>query len=211
MADHTRQLLVDWHGGNEGALAELIERNLDWIRGRVRKRMGALLSARGETTDYVQDAMLEVLRYGPKFVMSDEAQFRALLVKIIENVLRGRHDWFTAQRRDAAKERGMQSDTVIDIDPRAGAVTRPSQVFARDEAVELARLGISLLEEEDREIIVLREWDELSFGEIAERLGIKEDAARMRFQRALPKLAEKVSRLRQGNITALLAESRESK
>lgn len=206
MAGETRQLLNDWHGGDKQALGQLLDRNLGWIQKRVSHRMGPLLQAKGQTSDYVQDAVVEVLRYGPKFVMTDEAQFRALMAKIVENVLRGRNDWFTAGRRAAAKERAMGGGTVIDIDPKRKPVTRPSQAFARDEAAELARLAISLLDEADREVIILRQWDDLTFGQIAERLGIKEPAARMRFERALPKLAEKVVLLRRGDIGTLIGD-----
>lgn len=206
MADETRQLLQHWHGGDPQALARLLDRNLGWIRKRVANRMGALLQAKGTPTDYVQDAMVEVLRYGPKFVMTDEAQFRALMAKIVENVLRGRSDWFTAERRAANRERGGASDTVLDIDPHRKPVTRPSQAFERDEAAEIARLGISLLDESDREVIILRQWDDLPFGEIAKRLDTTEAAARMRFERALPKLAEKIALLRSGDIDTLVRD-----
>ncbi|MEM7233395.1 MAG: hypothetical protein AAF517_14550, partial [Planctomycetota bacterium] len=74
--DETRQLLKDWHEGDRGALGSLLDRNIGWIRARVAQRMGPLLKAKGRTTDYVQDAMVEILRYGPRFVMSDESQFR---------------------------------------------------------------------------------------------------------------------------------------
>ncbi|MFN0060384.1 MAG: RNA polymerase sigma factor [Planctomycetota bacterium] len=204
--NETRVLLEEWHGGDKDALGRLLARNLDWIRGRVANRMGPLLQAKGSATDFVQDALLEVLRYGPKFVMSDEAQFRALMAKIVENVLRGRHDWFTAQRREAAKEYGGASGTVLDLDALRRTVTRPSQTFEKQETVELIQLGISLLEDEDREIIILRQWDDLSFEEIADRLGVQTDTARMRFNRALPKLAEKVDMLRRGDVATILGE-----
>lgn len=204
--DETRRLLEGWHGGDQGALARLLDRNLGWIRARVEKRMGPLLRAKGGATDYVQDAMVEILRYGPKFVMSDEAQFRVLMAKIIENVLRGRHDWFTAERRAAERECGGSGENALDIDARRRTATRPSQALARDEAIELTRLGIALLGDEDREIIVLRQWDGLSFAEIGDRLGIASDAARMRFQRALPRLAEKVELLSRGDVETLIDE-----
>ncbi len=200
----TRLLLEKWHGGDRVALGHLIDRNLGWIHARVSKRLGGLLQAKGNTSDYVQDAMVQVLQYGPKFVMSDEAQFRALMAKVIENVLRGRSDWFTAARRAASREQAMARESVLDIDPRGKSVSRPSQVYAQDEAVELARLAIGLLEDDDREIIILRQWDGLSFVEIGERLGVKEDTVRMRFKRAIPKLAEKVTLLRNGDIAKLL-------
>lgn len=202
--DETRQLLEDWHGGDRDALGSLLDRNLGWIRARVAERMGPLLRAKGGPTDYVQDAMVEILRYGPRFVMSDEAQFRVLMVKIVENVLRGRHDWFAAQQRDVEREQPASSKVLLDIDARRKGVTRPSQAFARSEAVELTRLGIALLEDDDREVIILRQWDELTFHEIADRLGIEAAAARMRFERALPRLARKVDLLSRGDIATLL-------
>jgi RNA polymerase sigma factor (sigma-70 family) len=204
--DETRRLLEEWHGGNRDALGRLLDRNLGWIRARVELRMGPLLRAKGGPTDYVQDAMVEILRYGPKFVMSDEAQFRVLMVKIVENVLRGRHDWFTADRRAAEREQATPEESALDIDARRRTATRPSQALARSEAIELTRLGIALLDEEDREVIVLRQWDGLSFAEIGGRLGIEGDAVRMRFQRALPRLAQKVELLSRGDIESLIDE-----
>jgi DNA-directed RNA polymerase specialized sigma24 family protein len=53
---------------------------------------------------------------------------------------------------------------------------------------------------------MLRQWDGLSFGDVGERLGIAEDAARMRFQRALGRLARLVQRLRAGELQKVLAE-----
>jgi len=203
--DVTRQWLIDWHAGDPEALARLLERNLAWIRRRVEKRMGPLLEAKGSATDYVQDAMVEILRYGPRFVLSDEAQFRALMAKIIENVLRGRHDWFTAGRRAAAKERPIESESLIELDPASATGTTPSQALDRSDSVEMLRLAIGLLEEDDREVVVLRQWDGLPFEEVGFRLGISADAARMRFQRALVEVAAKVSLLRRGELGALLA------
>ena len=48
------------------------------------------------------------------------------------------------------------------------------------------------------EVIRLRQWDELSFAEIGARVGQSEDGTRMRYHRALPRLAEKVADLRDG-------------
>ena len=55
-----------------------------------------------ESSDIVQDAALQFLKYGPRFILSDEEKFRALLVRIVENVLRDKHDWFSARRRAIA-------------------------------------------------------------------------------------------------------------
>ena len=58
--DQTRVLLQQWHGGDREALGELIDRNIGWIRGRVAKRMGALLASRVlQATVYLPDLSLK--------------------------------------------------------------------------------------------------------------------------------------------------------
>ncbi|MBL8755170.1 MAG: hypothetical protein JNK15_17835, partial [Planctomycetes bacterium] len=66
------------------------------------------------------------------------------------------------------------------------------------------RLALELLEPEDREIVRLRDYDQLSFGAIAAQLGLTEDAARMRHKRAMPKLARTLESLRTGRVGDLL-------
>jgi DNA-directed RNA polymerase specialized sigma24 family protein len=53
---------------------------------------------------------------------------------------------------------------------------------------------------------VLRQWQGLSFADTGQKLGIAEDAARMRFQRALARLAQVVKRIQQGHLGQVLAE-----
>ena len=60
----TPDLLRRWHEGDEAALSRLLERELPWIRQLVHRRLGPLLRRSGETQDFVQEAMVEVLRYG---------------------------------------------------------------------------------------------------------------------------------------------------
>ena len=69
--------------------------------------------------------------------------------------------------------------------------------------------GILFLRHFDREVILLREWENHSFAEIGGQLGITEDAARMRFHRALARLAEKIQLLRGGRIEEVLNERSE--
>ncbi|MCB9920303.1 MAG: sigma-70 family RNA polymerase sigma factor [Planctomycetes bacterium] len=202
--EHTYQLLERWHSGDEDALGRILERDLPWIRKRVEERCGDALRRRIDDEDIVQEAMLEVLRYGPRFLMSDRDQFRGLMVRIIENVIRGQHDFHNALRRELAREKPLPAQTRIDLDPAARSVTRPSQALDRNEREACVRLALELLDREDRDILLLRQWKELSFVEVGERLGISENTARMRFNRALPKLARKVEQLETGAIDRAL-------
>lgn len=193
----TLRLLRAWHQGDAEARDQLIQRELPWITAHVQKRIGPLLKARGETQDYVQEALLRVLDYGPRFQSDDVGRFRGVLVRVIENHLRDLCDWHQADKRDVGRERRLQSDSVIDLD-RGRAVTRPSEHAARDEQRAFLQLAMELLDPDDRRVILLRQWQELEFAEVGKALGISEDAARMRFQRALPRLAGKLEALLAG-------------
>ncbi len=196
--EQTRMLLSRWHRGETDALDGLLARDLDWIQRHVRRRLGWKLRQKAETNDIIQEAVLEFLRYGPRFVISNRAHFRALLSQIVENVLRHQNRWFTRRRRDMGREEVMPEESVIDLDGRGA--DRPSMVAQQNEQEAWLRLGLELLDPEDQKVIVLRNWDELSFADIGQKLEIGEDAARMRYNRALPKLAYKIRDLREGRI-----------
>jgi RNA polymerase sigma-70 factor (ECF subfamily) len=197
-SDDTRVLLQRWHAGDRQAIEALVGRDLEWIRGHVRARLGPLLRSRGETMDYVQDAVLDVLQYTPRFLTDDRRQFRALVARIVENHLRDAHDHHAAQRRTPARERPVPTDSVLDLGVAASTVTRPDAAAERNEQEAWVRLALELLEPADRQVLLLRQWQGLEFAVVGEHLGIAEDAARMRFQRALPKLAKQLEALRAG-------------
>lgn len=192
----THELLSRLHAGEEDALRELLERHEPWVRARVRERLGARLRQRAETDDFVQDAMVDALKYGPKFMVSSEDHFRGLLARIVENALRDRHQYFDAARRARDRERPLPSDSVLDLDPRSPDRATPSRAADRREREAWLRLGLELLRPEDREVILLRQEDALPFEEVGARLGVAPNAARMRFERALAKLGKVVTRLR---------------
>lgn len=193
--DDTFELLRRCHAGDDQALRALVARDLDWIRARVRRRAGDVLRQHAEVSDYVHDAVVATLEHGPRFVVADKDHFRALVARIVENVLRMRHRALRAGRRDVAKERRFATGVVLDL---TASGTSPSAAASRDERRAWLDLGLELLAPADREIVLLRQWEGLSFAAAAARLGVSEDAARMRFARALRRLARVVQRLRRG-------------
>jgi len=192
----TITLLRRWNKGDRAALIELVERNLAWVHDHVRRRIGPNLRGHAESIDFVQEAMIDFMEYGPRFEVSDDEQFRALMVKIVENNLRDENKRLHRQRRDVARERGRASDTVLNLDPPQQSVQTPSLVVDRQEKHEWIRLALEFLDPLDREVLRLREWEGMTFEAIGERLDMTENGARMRYRRALPKLARQVKQLR---------------
>lgn len=171
---------------------------------RCTRRWATCCGRRARPGDYVQDAMVRFLQYGPRFMVSDDDHFRGLLYLIVESTLKNRHHWYTARRREAALERPLPRDTVLNLDPPRNGGRTPSQVVDRNEWEAWVRLGLELLDWEQRELLVLRQWDKQSFAEIGERYGITADAARMRHYQAMDALTGKISLLRSGDFKGLM-------
>lgn len=184
--------------GDEQALHQLVAEHLPWIEAQVRRRMSPATRRDGDTQDFVQEALLDVLRDGPRFAIDDPAAFRALLVRIVENNLIDRMRYLQREQRDYRRQRALPSDSVLVLDAPARSVTEPWVRAGRNELQDWMRLALELLAPDDREAVRLRDWEGLTFAAIGEQLGIGEEAARKRYQRALPRLAQKVDLLQRG-------------
>lgn len=190
--------LLRVHRGDPSALQELVQEHLPWIEARVRHRLTPVARRFGDTQDFVQEALLDVLRDGPRFVVDSPAGFRALLVRIVENTLVDRIRYLQRDQRDYRRARALPNDSVLMLDAPARVTTEPPTHADRNERQAWLRLAVELLEPADREVIQLRDYDGCSFPDCAQRLGTTEEAARKRYLRALPRLADKLELLRQG-------------
>lgn len=192
----TTLFLQQWHQGDQKALESLLKRHLPWIQKEVNRRLCSLLRQRGEAEDFVQGAIVQLLRFAPRFIVRDGKHFRSLLLKIVENWLNDEYDWFTRRRRDIAREYPLPSDTVLHLFASIDAQETPSKSAQRHEAEAWVRLALDMLEPDNRELIVLRRWDGLSYNELGKRFAVTPDTARMRFNRSIEKLERAIWDLR---------------
>ena len=199
-ADPTQALLRRWHAGDADALPALVEAHLPWLRSHLERRVGPFLRRYEETEDYLQTAVLEFLRDGPRFLVRDAAQFRSLLARVVENTLRDRNDWYRAKRRDLGRNAALPSESVLALDPALATSATPSRDAARVELREWVRLGLELLDAADRRLVVAREFQDRSFVELGEELGMTQNAVRMRWVRAVGRLADVMRSLRAGRM-----------
>lgn len=185
----------------------VLNRHLSWIQSYVHQKMGNSLRSKAETGDIVQESLIQFLRYGPRIRLSNDNQLRALLCRIIENVIRDRYSWFTARRRNIAMERPLAPDTILNLDPpRRSHPKSPSQLAMKQEEEAWARLGLELLEPRKREVIILHHWEDLSFSQIGKFLGISKIGARKRYISALTLLVETVDALKSGRLESVLGQ-----
>ena len=199
-----RSFSLHWKQEDRKRRDRLLARHLPWITERVRRRLGPALRAKVESQDLVQAAALKVLHYGPRVEVGDENAFRALLARIVENVIRDEHAWLHARRRAVSQERRLGGTTSLRLDPPRREVARPSEEAARHEEALWVALAVELCEASDRQVLELRQAQELSFAEIGDRLGVTESGARMRYARALTRVSGLVARLREGKLAEIV-------
>jgi DNA-directed RNA polymerase specialized sigma24 family protein len=99
---------------------------------------------------------------------------------------------------------------VLQLDPPARTGLTPSGEAGRQEDEAWVRLGMELLEPEQRDLVVQRQWEGRTYAEIGEALGISENAARLRYVRVLKDLSDTIAALRRGDIDAALRAAGEA-
>lgn len=194
--------------GDTAALDELIVRHRSWIESFVRRRLNLVLRRKGDTMDFTQEALMRVLRYGPRIAAEDDGQFRALLAKIVENQMRDAHEFLTAGIRDVHREvsPGTRADVGAEDARRASTPTPSADAIAGEEADRL-ELALELLGHRDRLALRLREQHGRSFAEIGRVLSVGEDGARKRYDRAVLRARKVYEDIEAGRLRDVLAVS----
>jgi RNA polymerase sigma-70 factor (ECF subfamily) len=166
--------------GSPEALGQLYERCAGRLLAIIRLRMGRDLRARLESRDVLQNALLKSFQHLDQFEGGDGASLMAWLARIAENEIRDQADRQGRQRRDKAREEPLDPALPVTAHVR----TAVSQLIVDEETERLER-AIARLVEPHREAILLRKFEELSYAEMAGRMGKSEDACRMLVARAM--------------------------
>ena len=203
-SDDTAQLLGRWRNGDRAAFDAILRDAMPWLTAHVDRRLGDRLRSHEELEDFVQDALVDFLTYGPGFEVRSRALLYALLKRIVENVLRDKNDYYRAKRRTRSVERPLLSDSVLQLDPPRTHVESPSGDLRRSEDEARVRMALELMDPEERQVLVMREWDQLTFAKIGAEIGVSEPAARMRSHRAMMRLSEIVHRMEEKGLAAVL-------
>jgi RNA polymerase sigma-70 factor (ECF subfamily) len=169
--------------GSTRELDRLYERYAPRVLSYIRMRMGQSLRQRLESRDILQATLLKSFQHLGEFRGTDGRSLVAWLARIADREIADRADYHHRQRRDAGQEASL--DDHSDLAVRVRSVL--SQVIL-DERIGTLEAAMDSLSEVHRQVILLRKFEELSFAEIARRLGKSEDASRMLFARAMTAL-----------------------
>lgn len=181
----------------DALLSHIWPRLQQWVR----YELGKNVRSKFDSMDCAQDVATNLIQYLPTVEISDSATFERILVRMIQNSIRNKHDYLMARRRRMTRERPLDG-TSICLDPPAQGDS-PSLHAAKNERRAWVRFSLALLAPEEQELIFRHKFDGEPFVDMSNDLGLTADAVRMRYNRALSRLGGIMSRLKQGEANLM--------
>ena len=183
--------------GHRSAQNAVLARFTPWLTLLARQQIDTRLQRKFDASDVVQQALLEAHRAFPKFRGGTQAELAAWLRTILAHVLA--HEvrrYKGAQRRDVGREVSLEqsltqtSNRLADLLIAPGS--SPSEHQVRSEESLLLAQALESLPEDYRQVIILRNLEDLSHDEIASRMNRSAGAVRMLWVRALARLRQEM-------------------
>jgi RNA polymerase sigma-70 factor (ECF subfamily) len=179
--------------GDGSALGRLLENYGTYLGLLARVQIGRRLQGKLDAADVLQETFMIASRDFGQFRGGSEGEFVAWLRCILGGVIANQvRRYLGTKGRDVRLEQELTGD--VDRSSRAldrALVARqstPSQRASRREQSVLLAAALARLPQDYREVIILRQLEELSFPEVAARMGRTEDSVKNLWARALGKL-----------------------
>ncbi len=196
-ASPQEELLGRLRTGGGDALAELFATERDGLRRMVCWRLDPRLNGRLDPSDVLQDVYLDAARRLPEYL--DRPALPAAL-------------WLRSSRANGSSNctdstwalHARSAGQEVSLDNPAwawasagslasqliGHLTSPSQAAVRAETAARLTRALEEMDDMDREVLILRHFDELSNNEVAALLGLRKAAASNRYVKALKRLKD---------------------
>ena len=184
MGRSDEELVEACQAGEASAFDVLVARWEDKIRGAAYRFLGSEEEAR----DVAQEAFLKAYRALGGF--KREARFSSWLYQIATNLC-----------RDRLRRRRTRATATVSLEEleEAGLAIRDSRPGAHERLLQLdlgrvVRRAVDALPEEQREVVILKEYQELTFLEIAQALDVPLSTVKTRLYRGLGQLRLRLER-----------------
>ena len=187
---------------DEEALRELFSRHRKRLKRMVHLRLDRRLSGRVDDSDVVQEVYLKASKRLKEYLENPRVPFfiwlRGLTGQELVDLHR-RH--LGARARDARREVSIHQNSIPQATSAVlaaqllGAYSTPSEKLLEAEMKARVQEALESMDPKDREVLVLRHFEQLTNTETSRELGIEESAASKRYIRALVKLKDILSNL----------------
>jgi RNA polymerase sigma-70 factor (ECF subfamily) len=186
----TTTLLLEEINSGEVNVDRLFDRHRASLKAAIELRMDQALRGRLDASDIVQDAQAEAFRRLEDFLRRRPMPFHLWLRKMAqERLIMARRYHVDAGRRAVGRELPLPNrSTAIFAQQILAAGDSPSTLISQEELTSKVRRAVGQLSEINREILLMRVYEGLSYDEIACVLEIDAATARKRNGRALIQL-----------------------
>jgi len=198
-SSQTQELLRDAKAGDVGAINQLLDRHREALRRMVDLRMDRAVSRRVDASDIVQEVLVEANRRLTEYLADPKMPFHLWLRHMAQDrVIDAHRRHRQAARRSVDREQqapaGPVDQSTLDLlaglqDPEL----TPAAAATWHELQRRFQEAIEELDDQDREVILMRHFEQLSNSEVAQALQLSEPAAGMRYLRAMRRLREKLT------------------
>jgi RNA polymerase sigma-70 factor (ECF subfamily) len=191
----TQSLLDQVRQGEAGAVDRLLAAHREPLRRVIGLRLDPALAGRVDASDVVQDVLLEASQRLSDYLRDPAMPFHLWLRHLARDHIIDTHRRHrVAQRRSLDREQPLAPAALagnssfelaaqfLDQEPT------PATVAVRHELERRLRAALEELNDDDREVIQMRHFEQLSNQDVALTLHLSEAAASMRYLRALRRL-----------------------
>lgn len=193
----TRNLLDQAKQGDAAAVDRLLARHREPIRRLIDLRLDPAIVQRVDASDVVQDVLFEASKRLKDYLKNPAMPFHLWLRHIAkDHIIDAHRRHHQAQKRGVNREQPLARPGWMDqsslelagqlIDPER----TPASAALQEELQRRLHAALEGLDEDDRDILLMRHFEQLSNQDVASALGLTEAAASMRYLRAIRRLRD---------------------
>ena len=183
--DEDTRLMLEVKAGNALAFEELMTRN----QSKVLSMLVHFADSRAQAEDLTQEVFLKV--YQARETYQPTAKFSTWLYRIVHNralnAVRSKKRKPELLFSNAVQEEGGEN---LENNILAQSGYLPARQYDRDEQREMVRIALKSLNERQREVLLFRHFEYMSYEQIAEVMELTPDAVKSLLCRARRRLAE---------------------
>ena len=180
-----------------GAVDRLLAEHREPVRRMIDLRLDPAIVQRVDASDVVQEVMLEASRRLKDYLQNPVMPFQLWLRHLAKDHLIDAHRrHHLARKRGVDREQPLRGPAWADrssMELAAQLVDQertPASEAIQQELQRKLHQSIAELDEIDREVILMRHFEQMSNQEVAEELKLTEPAASMRYLRAVRRLRD---------------------
>lgn len=193
--DKTQQLLEGARNGDTSARDALLQRHRDSLRRMIEMRMDRRIQQRVDASDIVQEVLVDANRRLADYLENPKMPFHLWLRHMAKDRLIDAHRRHRVSgKRSVDREQNVNVSFNMDqssVDLAAQICdpgTTPRAAATMQELHTRFQAAIEELDDQDREVVIMRHFEQLSNADVAAALDLTPAAASMRYLRAIRRL-----------------------